>query len=92
MHFETPHNEIKYVLSVKESSSNEKKVKNFTFAYGQGQHGRPPPPPPYGQPDCKMLIFLTTRLRALAVLISECTDERIPFVTGLMTFSNHVFC
>ena len=31
MHFETPHNEIKCVLSVKESSTNEKKVKIFTF-------------------------------------------------------------
>ena len=32
--FETPHKEIKCVLSVKESSINEKKINFFTFAYG----------------------------------------------------------
>ena len=37
--FETPYNEIKCVLSVKESNFNEKKIKIFTFAYGQGQGG-----------------------------------------------------
>ena len=37
---ETPHNEIKCVLSVKESNFNEKKkIKIFTSAYGQGQGG-----------------------------------------------------
>ena len=33
--FETPYNEIKCVLSVKESKFNAKKIKIFTFAYGQ---------------------------------------------------------
>ena len=37
--FETPYNEIKCVLSVKESNFNEKKIKIFTFAYGQGRGG-----------------------------------------------------
>ena len=37
--FETLHNEIKRVLSVKESNFNEKKIKIFTFAYGQGRGG-----------------------------------------------------
>ena len=40
MHFETPHNEIGCVLSVKESNFNEKKIKIFTFAYGQGRGGK----------------------------------------------------
>ena len=44
MHFETPHNEIGCVLSVKESNFNEKKIKIFTFAYGQ--------------PDRKKSVFL----------------------------------
>ena len=35
--FETPYNEIKCVLSVKESNFNEKNIKIFTFAYGQGR-------------------------------------------------------
>ena len=35
--FETLHNEIKCVLSVKESNfKKEKKIKNFTLAYGKG--------------------------------------------------------
>ena len=44
MHFETPHNEIGCVLSVKESNFNEKKIKIFTFAYIQGRQDllRPP--------------------------------------------------
>ena len=42
--FETLHNEMKCVLSVKESNFNEKKIKIFTFAYGQGWGGWPPPP------------------------------------------------
>ena len=33
--FETSFNEIKCVMSVKESNFNEKKIKIFTFAYGQ---------------------------------------------------------
>ena len=37
--FETPHNEIKYVSSVKESNFNEKKIKFFTFAYDQSRGG-----------------------------------------------------
>ena len=35
---ETPYNEIKGVLSVKESNFNEK-INIFTFAYGQGRGG-----------------------------------------------------
>ena len=42
--FETLHNEIKCVLSVKESNYTEKKIKIFTFVYGQGRGGCPPPP------------------------------------------------
>ena len=38
--FETPHNEMKCVLSFIESHSIEKKwVKIFTFAYGKGRGG-----------------------------------------------------
>ena len=49
MHFETLHNEIKCVLSVKESNFNEKNIKIFTFAYGQGRGGRDTPSPPGDQ-------------------------------------------
>ena len=37
--FETPYNEIKCVLSVKESNFNEKKIKIFTFDYSLGPGG-----------------------------------------------------
>ena len=65
--FETPHNEIKCVLSVKESNFNEKKIKIFTFAYGQGRGGWPPPP--YGQPDHKISVFLRRPLLLLSLFI-----------------------
>ena len=52
MHFETSHNEIEYVLSVKESNFNEKKIKIFTFAYSHGRGGWPFPP--NSQPDNKI--------------------------------------
>ena len=51
MHFETPHNEIGCVLSVKESNFNEKKIKIFTFAH---KHGKVADPPPNSQPDSKI--------------------------------------
>ena len=54
--FETPHNEIKCVLSIKESYSIEKMGKISKFAYGQGQGGWPSPPP-YDQPDRKIFAF-----------------------------------
>ena len=50
---ETPHNDLKCVLSVTESNFNEKKIKIFTFAYSQGQ-GSWPSPPLYGQPNRKI--------------------------------------
>ena len=37
--FETLHNDIKCVLSVKESNFNEKKIKIFTFDYSLGPGG-----------------------------------------------------
>ena len=44
--FETPHNEIKCVLSIKESNFDGKEwVKIFTFAYGQGLRGLTLDPP-----------------------------------------------
>ena len=43
--FETPHNEIKYVLSVKESKSMKKWENIFSSAYGQGRVGLRPKTP-----------------------------------------------
>ena len=54
--FETLHNEIECVLSVKGSISMKKRIKMFTFAYGQGRGGWPPSP--YGQPDRKISFFI----------------------------------
>ena len=60
--FETLHNEIKCVLSIRKSNFNWKKwVKIFTFAYGLGR-GSWAPPPPYSQPDRKISSFLTPSL------------------------------
>ena len=46
MHFETPHNDIKCVLSIIESYSNEKNGSKFAC----------------GEPDRKISLFLTTSL------------------------------
>ena len=52
MHFEPLHNEIKCVLSIKESNFNEKMGQNFHISLRSGPMGLTPQPP-YGQPDCK---------------------------------------
>ena len=60
--FETPHNGIKCVLSMKESNFNEKMDRNFHFCLRSGPRGLTPYPltpfPPYGHPDRKMSVFL----------------------------------
>ena len=54
---ETLHNEIKCVLSVKESNCNEKKDPNFHICLQSEPRGLNPPPIPYSQYDCKVAIF-----------------------------------
>ena len=58
--FETPYNEIKCVLSVKESNFNEKKIKIFTVVRAEMT-------PFYGQHDRKISAFFTSRLRKICL-------------------------
>ena len=55
--FETPHNEIKCVLSIIESYSIEKNVSKFLHLLTVRAEVADPPSP-YGQPDCKISVFL----------------------------------
>ena len=56
MHFQPPHNEIKCVLSIKESYPKRgKNAKVFTNIYGL--RVPPPLPSPYGQPGHKISNF-----------------------------------
>ena len=57
--FETPHNEIECVLSVKESNFNEKK-KDQNFHISLRSRLRWLTPPPCGQPDRKICGFFWT--------------------------------
>ena len=59
--FDTLNNEIKCVLSVKESNFKEKRIKIFIFAYGQGRVGLPPP-----FPDRKISIFYVSPKQCMA--------------------------
>ena len=59
--FETPHNEIKCVLIVKESNFNEKKDPNFHICIWSEPRGLTARPP-YSQSDRKVAGFFTTPL------------------------------
>ena len=54
--FETPHNEIKCVLSIIESYSIEKNGSKFSHLLTVRADGADPPTP-YGQADHKILVF-----------------------------------
>ena len=54
--FETPHNEMKCVMSVKESNFNEKKDQNVHICSRSGPRWLTPPPD--GQPDSKTFVFI----------------------------------
>ena len=53
MHFETPHNKIECVLSVKESNFNERKGSKFSHLLTVRAEVADAPLP-YGQPNCKI--------------------------------------
>ena len=57
--FETVHNEIECVLSIKESNC-KKNDQNFHICLRSGPTGLTPPPPPpfYGQPDHKISVLV----------------------------------
>ena len=57
MHFETPHNETKCVLSVKESNFIEKENSKFSHLLTVRAEVADPPPPPCGQPDREISVF-----------------------------------
>ena len=59
--FETPHNEIKCVLSIKESNF-KKNGSKFSHLLTVRAKGAAPPTPLYGQPDHKIVVFLTIGL------------------------------
>ena len=55
---ETLYNEIKFVLSVKESNFIGKKRSKFSHLLTvRAKVADPPLPPPYGQPDRKISVF-----------------------------------
>ena len=54
--FETPHNQLKCVLSIKETNSNAKmgkKISHLLMIRAEGAD----PPPLYSQPDRKKTVF-----------------------------------
>ena len=56
--FETPHNELKCVLSITESYSIEENGSKFSHLLaGRAEVADPRPPPPYCQPDRKISVF-----------------------------------
>ena len=60
--FETPYNEIKCVLSTKESDFNGKNGSKFSHLLTVRADGANPLPP-YSQPDCKISVFMTSLAR-----------------------------
>ena len=53
--FEAPHDEIKFVLSIKESKFNEQNGSKFSHLLTVRAQGADPPP--YGQPGRKISAF-----------------------------------
>ena len=77
--FETPHNEIKCVLSILESYSIEQMGQNFQICLRSGPTGLTPPP--YGQPDCKIYVFYE----------SPKHSPKLPFSFNCITLGKNFF-
>ena len=87
MHFETPHNEIECVLSVKESNFNENKRSKFSHLLTVRAEVADPPPP-YGQPDRKISTFFTPSLNEMSSKMSFMSLQHCKLFSGriLLTY------
>ena len=79
--FETPHNEIKCILSIKESNLNKKKGQNFHIcSRSEPRELVPPPPPLTVSLTVKRPFFTTPLMFSLNILTSGGRSaDSVPF-------------